>query len=115
MMPAPDQRSLWPLRPQPRDHERIDLWVRRLAKAYGLTTATFYRYALGLPRAGLQLLRTNPPEEVLARLEAGTGVSIAKLRTMTDGAMKDEYRRFLAESFSKTHTRSRFHGHQDRN
>jgi hypothetical protein len=101
MTSALHQRGLWPLRPPPRDNERIDHWLRRVAKAYGLTTAIFCHHALGLPPGQLHLLRTNPPDEVLTRLEAGTGISIKRLKEMTEGAMMEKSRKLLAESLQQ--------------
>jgi hypothetical protein len=91
------RRRLWPLRPQPMDHERIDQWLRRVAKAYGLTAPVFCRYGLGLPQGCIRILCTDPPDEVLAALEAGTGVPAARLRNMTESALLERSRRLLEE------------------
>jgi hypothetical protein len=69
----------------------------RVAKAYGMSTAVFCRQALGLPPGQLHLLRTNPPDEMLARLEAGAGISIKRLKEMTEGGMVEKSRKLLAE------------------
>lgn len=98
MTSAPHQRGLWPLRPPPREKERIDHWLRRVAKAYGLTTPIFCCYALGIPRGHIHLLRMNPSKEVLAKLEAGTGVSVQRLQEMTEGALLEQYNASLEQS-----------------
>jgi len=55
------------------------------------------RYTLGLLPRSIRILRMNPTDEVLAMLEAGTGVSVARLRTMTEGALMEESQKLLAD------------------
>lgn len=73
----------WPLHPMPDEYESLRPWVERLAKAYGVTFNTFCKHALGVPRSDTILLFRDPPEDVLIKLEAGTGITIEQLRDMT--------------------------------
>ena len=76
-------RPLWPLHPQPYEWDVLDSWLKRLADAYGVSFRVFCRHALGLSREEMGSLRDKPSEETLRTLEAGTGVSIERLRDMT--------------------------------
>lgn len=56
--------------------------MRRLARAYGVTDYVFCKYALGCER-GVPSPLNDLPDEVLKRLESGTGVSVRAMRDMT--------------------------------
>jgi hypothetical protein len=60
----------WPLHPTPREYDVLDRWVERLAAEYGVSMAVFCRHALGLTHQEICLLRSDPSEEVLRKLEA---------------------------------------------
>ncbi len=77
---SPDRR--WPLHPRPSDWEDLETWVRRIAKAYGVSYDAFLLNALGRKGSGARDL-DHAPVEVLARLSAGTGVPAERLRDMT--------------------------------
>jgi hypothetical protein len=72
----------WPLHPPPREFDVLEHWIERLAVAYGVSKPAFCRQALGLTRPEIALLRDNPPEQALRRLEAGTGVPLQQLQNM---------------------------------
>jgi hypothetical protein len=74
---------MWPLHPAPSEYESLLSWIERLAKAYGVSVPVFCKHALGIPQNQIFLLNTYPPEEALARLAAGTGIPIERLRDMT--------------------------------
>ena len=63
--------------------ERLDTFVRRLAGAYGVGVETFCRYGLGITRRQWESGLDDPPAAVLARLSAGSGLSVRRLRNMT--------------------------------
>jgi len=71
----------WPLHPKPKEWEVLEVWVRRIAREYGIGYDTFLRKALG--RTGP---RARELEEItdaqLAELAIGTGVSIEQMRGM---------------------------------
>ena len=71
----------WPLHPQPRDCEGLENWVRRIAVAYGVSYDSFLKHALGRTGRGARNLDTISDRE-LARLSAGTGVSVERMREM---------------------------------
>lgn len=73
----------WPLHPAPGDYELLPRWIRRLADAYGVSVAIFSKHALGIPPDQVYKLTNDPTEDVLARLEAGTGIPVERLREMT--------------------------------
>lgn len=73
----------WPLHPQPYEFDVLEHWIERLAAAYGVSKLAFCRQALGLRPPEIALLRDNPPEQVLRRLEAGTGVPLQQLQNMS--------------------------------
>jgi TniQ len=73
----------WPLHPPPYEYDVLDRWVERLAAEYGVSKPVFCRHALGLTHQEIGLLRSNPPEEVLSKLETGTGVPLQRLQDMT--------------------------------
>jgi hypothetical protein len=75
----PDRR--WPLHPQPRDWEGLENWVRRVATAYGVSYDAFLKHALGRTGRGARDL-DRISEAELARLSAGTGVSVARICEM---------------------------------
>lgn len=77
----------WPLHPMPREYEILSPWIRRLARAYGVTDRVFYKHALGCPAGEPMEMNAYPPTDVLERLEAGTGVPIERLRDMTTDRM----------------------------
>lgn len=71
----------WPLHPQPGGGEGLESYVRRLAQVYGVGYDTFLRCALGHAGPGARDLH-EVPDEFLARLSAGTGVPVGRLRGM---------------------------------
>lgn len=73
----------WPLHPQPYEFDVLERWIERLAEAYGVSKLTFCRQALGLTPPEIALLRDNPPEQALRKLEAGTGVPLQQLQNMS--------------------------------
>jgi TniQ len=77
----PPDRRRWPLHPQPRDWEGLENWVRRIAAAYGVSYDAFLKHALGRTGRGARDL-DRISEAKLARLSAGTGVSVERLREM---------------------------------
>jgi len=77
---ARDRR--WPLHPQPTDWEDLQTWVRRIADMYGVSYDAFLLNALGHTGGGARDL-DQAPIGVLAKLAAGTGVPIERLRDMT--------------------------------
>jgi hypothetical protein len=72
----------WPLHPQPADWEDLETWVRRIADMYGVSYDAFLLNALGHTGGGARDL-DHAPVHVLARLSAGTGIPIERLRDMT--------------------------------
>jgi hypothetical protein len=73
----------WPLHPQPMRFEHLDTFVRRLADAYGVGLGTFCRYGLGITGEEWANFCADPPLPVLARLSAGSGLSVRRLQNMT--------------------------------
>ena len=73
----------WPLHPPPHEFDVLERWIERLAAAYGVSKLTFCCQALGLTPPEIALLRDNPPEQALRRLEAGTGVELQQLQNMS--------------------------------
>jgi hypothetical protein len=63
--------------------EQLDTYVRRLADAHGVRLGTFCRHGLGITLEEWVSFRDDPPPAVLARLSAGTGLSLRRLRNMT--------------------------------
>ncbi|MGA9313638.1 MAG: TniQ family protein [Solirubrobacteraceae bacterium] len=82
--PRPGRR--WPLHPQPRDWEGLESWVRRIAAAYGVSYDAFLKHALGRTGRGARDLDRISDAE-LARLSAGTGVSVERMREMNCASM----------------------------
>lgn len=78
---SPHGESRWPLHPQPGEWEGLESYVRRLAQAYGVGYDIFLRCALGRAGPGARDL-DNVSDGFLARLSAGTGVPIERLRGM---------------------------------
>jgi len=78
--PMPGRR--WPLHPQPSDWEDLQTWVRRIADTYGVSYDAFLLNALGHTGRGARDL-DEAPIDVLAKLSAGTGVTIERLLDMT--------------------------------
>lgn len=78
--PVPDRR--WPLHPQPAEWEDLETWVRRIAKIYGVSYDAFLLNALNHTGGGARDL-DQAPAGVIARLSAGTGISIERLLEMT--------------------------------
>lgn len=76
----------WPLHLQPGEWEGLKAYVRRLAQAYGVSYDAFLQHALGRPGPGARDLDELPPE-FLARLSAGTGVPVERLRAMMGWAV----------------------------
>jgi hypothetical protein len=64
----------------------LQVWVRRIARAYGVGYDTFLRQFLGRTGLGARDLETIT-EAQLAMLAAGTGVSIERLREMNTAAI----------------------------
>ena len=81
----PDRR--WPLHPQPHDWEGLENWVRRIAAAYGVSYDAFLKHALGRTGRGSRDLNRISDAE-LARLSAGTGVSVKRMREMNDASIQ---------------------------
>jgi hypothetical protein len=77
---VPDR--LWPLHPRPSEWEDLETWVRRVAEAYGVSYDAFLLNALGHKGNGARDL-DQAPIQVLARLSAGTGIPINRLREMS--------------------------------
>jgi hypothetical protein len=77
----------WPLHPQPRDWEGLENWVRRIAAAYGISYDTFLKHALGRTGRGARNLDRISDAE-LARLSAGTGVSVERMREMNGASIQ---------------------------
>lgn len=78
--PVPDRR--WPLHPRPTEWEDLETWVRRIAKIYGVSYDAFLLNALNHTGGGARDL-DRAPADVIARLSAGTGISIERLLEMT--------------------------------
>jgi hypothetical protein len=72
----------WPLHPQPFDWECLETWVRRIAKAYGVSYDAFLLNALGHSGGNARDLDRAPPC-VFARLSAGSGIPVERLQAMT--------------------------------
>src|SRR3954462_8763850 len=83
--PFPDRH--WPLHPQPRDWEGLEDWVRRIAAAYGVSYDAFLKHALGRTGCGARDLDRISDAE-LARLSAGTGVSVERMRDMNGASIQ---------------------------
>src|SRR3954454_3702023 len=81
----PDRR--WPLHPQPRDWEGLENWVRRIAVVYGVSYDAFLKHALGRTGRGARDLDRISDAD-LARLSAGTGVSVERVREMNGASIK---------------------------
>ena len=77
----------WPLHPQPRDWEGLENWVRRIAAAYGVSYDAFLKHALGRAGRGARDL-DRISDAALARLSAGTGVSVARMREMNGASIQ---------------------------
>jgi hypothetical protein len=77
---APDR--LWPLHPQPSEREDLETWVRRIAEVYGVSYDAFLLNALDHKGSGARDL-DHAPIQVFARLSAGTGIPIERLRDMS--------------------------------
>ena len=84
----------WPLHPRPSEWEDLETWVRRIAEAYGVSYDAFLLNALDHTGSGARDL-DHAPISVLARLSAGTGISIERLRDMTT-------QRIMARMVSRT-------------
>jgi hypothetical protein len=76
----------WPLHPRPSEWEDLETWVRRIAGAYGVSYDAFLLNVLDHTGRGARDLN-RAPDEVLARLSAGTGVPIERLSDMTTSAV----------------------------
>jgi hypothetical protein len=72
----------WPLHPRPSEWEDLETWVRQIAEAYGVSYDAFLLNALGHKGSGARDL-DHAPIQVLARLSAGTGIPINRLREMS--------------------------------
>jgi hypothetical protein len=59
----------------------LENWVRRIAAAYGVSYDAFLKHALGRTGRGARDLDGISDAE-LARLSAGTGVSVERMREM---------------------------------
>ena len=64
----------------------MENWVRRIAQAYGVSYDAFLKHALGRAGRGARNLEHITASE-LARLSAGTGVSIEQMQEMNAAAM----------------------------
>ncbi len=91
--PVSDRR--WPLHPQPSEWEDLETWVCRIAETYGVSYDAFLLNALDHTGGGARDL-DQAPADVIARLSAGTGVPIERLREMTT-------QRIMARLFSREH------------
>ena len=67
----------------PGEYEVLAPWVRRIARAYGVTDYVFYKHALGCPEGEPVGMNANPPAVALERLEVGAGVPAQQMRDMT--------------------------------
>lgn len=72
------------MHPRPREYEGLEVWVRRIARDYGIGYDTFLWHALGRTGAGARYLEGITDTE-LDRLAAGTGVPVERLRAMMSG------------------------------
>lgn len=72
----------WPLHPQPGEREELEDYIRRLAGAYGVGYDLFLRRALGRGGRGARDIEGAGFDEVAARVSAGTGVPVDRLREM---------------------------------
>src|SRR5258708_18138396 len=72
----------WPLHPRPSEWEDLETWVRRIAEAYGVSYDAFLLNALDHTGRGARDLN-KAPDGVIAKLSAGTGISIERLQDMT--------------------------------
>lgn len=79
----PEKAGRWPLHPMPGEYEVLAPWIRRLARAYGVTDYVFYKHALGCLEGEPAGMNADPPVVELERLEAGTGVPVRRMRDMT--------------------------------
>jgi hypothetical protein len=70
------------LHPRPSEWEDLETWVRRIAEAYGVSYDALLLNALGHKGGGARDL-DHAPIQVLARLSAGTGIPINRLREMS--------------------------------
>jgi len=84
--PIPFLARPWPLHPKPGEWEGLETWVRRIAAAYGVGYDAFLHHALGRTGRGARNL-DDLDEASLARLAAGAGVPVERLRAMRPGAM----------------------------
>jgi len=91
--PMPDRR--WPLHPQPSEWEDLETWVRRIAGSYGVSYDAFLLNALDHTGGGARDL-DQAPAGVIARLSAGTGISVERLLAKTT-------QRIMARMFSREH------------
>ena len=72
----------WPLHPRPSEWEDLETWARRIAEACGVSYDAFLLNALDHTGRGARDLN-NAPDDVLAKLSSGTGISIERLLDMT--------------------------------
>lgn len=91
--PVSDRR--WPLHPQPSEWEDLETWVCRIAETYGVSYDAFLLNALDHTGGGARDLG-QAPANAIARLSAGTGVPIERLREMTT-------QRIMARMFAREH------------
>lgn len=72
----------WPLHPLPGEWEELEDYIRRLARAYGVGYDVFLRRALDRRGVGARDIEGAGFDGVAARLSAGAGVPVARLREM---------------------------------
>ncbi len=73
----------WPLHPQPQAQESLSSWFARLAHTYNLTVDNLAHLGLERTVGSPRELDRDPPLRLLQMLGKRTGISVARLRTMT--------------------------------
>lgn len=73
----------WPLHPVPWADELLSEWIRRIAKAYGISSTIFYKKVLKLSRDEITQIDRTPGDKTLEILSKCTRQPIERLEEMT--------------------------------
>lgn len=75
--------SRWPLHPRPQLHESLSSWLCRLAKEYNLSVDELLSNTLSTQSLSSRLIDRDPPDHLIAKLTAYTGLDDRSIRAMT--------------------------------
>lgn len=73
----------WPLHPCPQPHESLSSWISRLAQEYNLSAGELLRNTLSIKPIRNHLIDRDPPNDLIIKLAACTGVHETSIRAMT--------------------------------